>query len=106
MEKDWKTAELWDWYGVLLTERQREIFDLYYNRDCSLGEIGEEFGITRQSVRDALLKVRENLERYEECLHLSEKSAAVRELCREGREQFADARVSELLERIQKTVEG
>ncbi|MBQ7847547.1 MAG: DNA-binding protein, partial [Clostridia bacterium] len=42
---------LLDFYGELLTERQRELADLYYNDDLSLSEVAEECGITRQGVR-------------------------------------------------------
>ena len=43
---------LFDFYGETLTEKQRELFDLYYNEDLSLAEIAEHAGITRQGVRD------------------------------------------------------
>ena len=42
---------LFDYYGELLTEKQKTCFDLYYNQDLSLSEIAEEAGITRQGVR-------------------------------------------------------
>ena len=45
---------LFDFYGETLTEKQRELFDLYYNEDLSLSEIAEHAGITRQGVRDAV----------------------------------------------------
>ena len=45
---------LYDYYGDLLTERQRECFELRYNQDLSLGEIGQELGISRQGVHDNL----------------------------------------------------
>lgn len=44
---------LFDFYGETLTEKQRELFDLYYNEDLSLAEIAEHAGITRQGVRDS-----------------------------------------------------
>lgn len=47
---------LFDFYGELLTEKQRELFDLYYNEDLSLTEIAEHAGITRQGVRDAIVR--------------------------------------------------
>ena len=43
---------LFDFYGELLTDRQKEFYDLYYNEDLSLSEIAENYGISRQGVRD------------------------------------------------------
>ena len=45
---------LYDYYGDLLTDRQKECFELRYYQDLSLGEIGEELGISRQGVHDNL----------------------------------------------------
>ena len=45
---------LYDYYGNLLTARQREVFELRYDQALSLGEIGEELGISRQGVHDNL----------------------------------------------------
>lgn len=50
----YRMTMLYDFYGELLTERQREFYDLYYNEDLSLGEIAENYGITRQGVRDVI----------------------------------------------------
>ena len=47
---------LFDFYGELLTEKQRELFDLYYNEDLSLAEIADHAGISRQGVRDAIVR--------------------------------------------------
>ena len=47
---------LYDFYGEILTERQREFYDLYYNEDLSLGEIAENYGISRQGVRDVIVR--------------------------------------------------
>ena len=41
---------LFDFYGELLTDRQKEFYDLYYNEDLSLSEIAENYGISRQGV--------------------------------------------------------
>ncbi len=48
----YRMTMLYDFYGELLTDRQKEFFDLYYNEDLSLAEIAENAGISRQGVRD------------------------------------------------------
>ena len=52
----YRMAMLYDFYGDVLTERQKEFYDLYYNEDLSLGEIAENYGITRQGVRDVIVR--------------------------------------------------
>jgi len=61
---------LYDFYGQLLTPKQREYWELYYHHDLSLGEIGEEFGISRQAVYDILKRGEKLLEEYETKLGL------------------------------------
>lgn len=69
-EKSLELSVLYDFYGALLTDKQRAIFDMYYNEDLSLSEIAENEGITRQGVRDALLRGVKILEETEEKLGL------------------------------------
>lgn len=78
--KDVKFMRLWDLYGGLLTDTQREITNLYFNCDLSLGEIAEEKGISRQSVSDCLKKCRKRLEEYDGKLRFAE---ALDEVCGE-----------------------
>ena len=52
----YRMTMLFDFYGEVLTERQKEFFDLYYNEDLSLAEIAENYGITRQGVRDVIVR--------------------------------------------------
>ena len=47
---------LYDFYGNLLTDKQKDLFDLYYNEDLSLSEIADNIGITRQGVRDGIMR--------------------------------------------------
>ena len=68
MKDDLRFLRLWDLYSPLLTATQREITDLYFNYDLSLGEIAEQKGVSRQSVSDCLQKCRKQLETYEEKL--------------------------------------
>lgn len=57
---------LYDFYGELLTPRQREFFDLYYNEDLSLAEIAENNGITRQGVRDVIVRAENSMQDIED----------------------------------------
>lgn len=54
MAKDLTVSILLDFYGKVLTDKQRELMEQYYDEDLSLGEIADNFGITRQGVRDAI----------------------------------------------------
>ena len=62
----YRMAMLYDFYGDLLTPRQKEFYDLYYNDDLSLAEIAENYGITRQGVRDIIVRAEKDLEDIEE----------------------------------------
>ena len=66
--KDLKYLQLWDHYGALLTENQREICEMYYVLDLSLSEIAEQKQVSRQSVSEVLKVSRELLDSYEEKL--------------------------------------
>ena len=59
-------ALLFDTYGSMLTEKQQECFDMRYNQDLSLGEIGEILGVSRQAVNDNLNRTEALLRRMEE----------------------------------------
>ena len=52
----YRMTMLFDFYGEVLTDRQKEFFDLYYNEDLSLAEIAENSGISRQGVRDVIVR--------------------------------------------------
>ncbi len=73
MEKDFEYIELFELYKGLLTDKQREMFSLHHLCDLSLSEIAEQEGTARQSVHDAIKKVKIKLEEYEKALHLKEK---------------------------------
>ena len=103
---------LYDYYGELLTKRQQECFELRYNQDLSLGEIGQELGISRQGVYDNLSRTEALLQRMEE------KTGCVRRdlQCRTAAQKIAeiagvlsrvnDPAVKELAEQILSTVQG
>ena len=56
---------LFDYYGELLSEKQRTCFDLYYNQDLSLSEIAAELGVTRQGVHDSISRAEAALREFE-----------------------------------------
>ena len=70
MDKFTRIGSLYEFYGALLSKRQQEATALYYEENCSLAEIAEEFGISRQGVYDALHSAEKALEGYEEKLGL------------------------------------
>lgn len=72
MGKNLDVAVLLDFYGEMLTEKQRDVIDLYYNQDLSLSEIAEHEGITRQGVRDSIKRGEVFLFELEEKLRVFE----------------------------------
>ena len=79
---------LWlDFYGQLLTDRTREIMELYYQEDMSLSEIGELLGISRQGVHDKLRQGTSSLQDYEKKLKLAQRFLIQRDLARKALER-------------------
>lgn len=77
MNKDLKISVLMDFYGQMLTEKQRESMEFYYNDDLSLSEISEHMGITRQGVRDFIKRGEKQLIELENVLGLAERFEAM-----------------------------
>ena len=77
MIKNMNLSLLYDYYGSFLTDKQADIFDLYYNEDLSLSEIGEHLGITRQGARDALKRGEFILSEMEEKIGMVRKANAL-----------------------------
>ena len=74
IEKELQFCILLDYYGDMLTEKQRDVIDLYYNEDLSLSEIAEHENITRQGVRDSIKRGEQTMLELEEKFHLVERS--------------------------------
>lgn len=70
---------LYDFYGELLTEHQKEIYEQFILEDLSLSEIAETAGISRQGVHDLIKRCNQTLKTYEEKLHLVEKFVRIKE---------------------------
>lgn len=82
MEKIFEQVLLYDFYGELLTEHQRSIYEDAVCNDMSLGEIAEDRGISRQGVHDLIKRCDRLLLEYESKLHLVERFAAAKEKVR------------------------
>lgn len=78
MEEKIEQAYLYDFYGELLNEHQRRIYEDFVFNDLSLGEIANEEGISRQGVHDMVKRCNKTLEEYEQKLHLVEKFLNIR----------------------------
>lgn len=89
MEKFVEQTLLYDFYGELLNEHQRGIYqDIFFN-DLSLSEVADEYGISRQGVHDLIKRVNNTLNGYEEKLHLVSKFIETKEKVHEI-EQLSD----------------
>ena len=75
-----KLSVLFDYYHPILTEKQADVCDMYFNQNLSLSEISEIAGITRQGVRDSLKKSEKILLEHEEKLGIYEKDLKVADL--------------------------
>lgn len=109
MEKKVEISILCELYGKLLTEKQYEFIDDYYNNDLSLSEIAENNNITRQAVRDIIKKGEKKLFEYEEKLMFMKRTLnqekriekALSELTKIQKD-YSDKKVASVLESIKK----
>ena len=92
MAKDLEMGYLLDFYGEVLTPKQREMLRQYYNDDLSLSEIGENFGITRQGARDAIKHGETTLKELEAKVGFAARYRRVQEKLEELEQMVIDAR--------------
>ena len=92
---------LLDYYGSLLTEKQRNAFDLYYNQDLSLAEIAEQEGISRQGVHDTINRTEAALLQMEQSIGCIERAENIRQVmdkirtCAQALSSYEDPTVRE-----------
>ena len=79
----WELALLFDYYGSMLTDKQKDCFDMRYNQDLSLGEIAQELGVSRQAVNDNLTRTEALLRRMEENIGSVKRDNEIRNALRE-----------------------
>ena len=107
----YRMTMLFDFYGELLTERQKEFFDLYYNEDLSLSEIAENSGISRQGVRDVIVRAEAAMQEVEDKTglirrymqmqsHIAAIESAAAEIKTINYRQYEDPRIDRLADAI------
>ena len=107
----YRMTMLFDFYGELLTERQKDFFDLYYNEDLSLSEIAENSGISRQGVRDVIVRAEGVMQEVEDktglirrFLQMQTNISAIEEAVGELKiinyRQYEDPRIDQLADAI------
>lgn len=107
MDKIGRLALLFDFYGQLLTEKQQEMIGLYYEQNLSLGEIAEDFGVTRQAVHDIVRRCEKALENYERKLGLVAKYLKERSKLNEVSELIQNYKITknpESLEQVSRII--
>ena len=100
VEKIVEQTLLFDFYGELLTEHQRQIYEDVVFNDLSLSEVAEERGISRQGVHDMIRRCTKTLEGYEEKLGLVHRFLDLKAKAEKIRSITEDSRVKELAEEI------
>ena len=107
MEKIVKVAQLYDMYGPLLNEKQRDVINCYYNEDLSLQEIADNDGRSKQAISDMINRSVDKLFEFENELSLlkskTELKASlfeIRELIESSNNKEAILMLTELIEKI------
>lgn len=104
-----KQTLLYDFYGELLTEHQKEIYEQAVLEDYSLSEIAKEAGISRQGVHDMIKRCTKTLEGYEEKLRLVEKFVSVKQKVSEIDElleNYENQNAGELIAKVKQLTSG
>ena len=100
MDKSIRMSLLLEVYRNVLTERQADVVDLYYNQNLSLSEIAEDLKVTRQAVRKSIIEAEKNLVTFEEKLNIFEKQTKRQEIIDEILKTVKDKKVVKLIEEL------
>ena len=98
MEKFVERTLLYDFYGELLTKRQREIYESVVLEDFSLSEVAEDQGVSRQSVHDMVKRCDKTLQDYEDRLHLVDRFLRIRSQVRQIQEIAGNEGLEEIVQ--------
>ena len=104
MENIFKQNMLYDFYGELLTDHQKKIYEAAVFEDMSLSEIGAEFGISRQGVHDLIKRCDKILRDYEDKLHLLQRFEETKKMANQIHELSSKAKESADLESLRQKI--
>ena len=99
-----RRGDLYDYYGDLLSEHQKKIYESYVCEDLSLSEISESAGISRQGVSDLIRRCTQMMEDYDDKLGLIDRSKRLQSLCDEITEATDDDKVRKLIARMKEEI--
>lgn len=97
MENRLYLIDLYDYYGELLTEKQKIYFEDYYFNNLTLLEISENYSVSRNAVHKQLKEVELKLNHYEEILNLNEKNKRIKELIKQINNENLKEKIIDLL---------
>ena len=100
-----RLSMLYDFYGQLISEKQREAIEMYVNEDYSLSEVAENIGISRQGVREQIKHAESFLEKCEESLRLLERTKNISNDLNKLEESVKnDGKTAKILKDIRKNI--
>lgn len=105
MEEKVKISILLEIYGKLLTGKQYEFMDYYYNKDLSLSEIADNNNITRQAVNTILIKSKKKLEGFEKDLQFMKKQTKIKEQINKLEETKLEKEQKKIIESLKKQID-
>ena len=105
MEEKVRISILLELYGNLLTEKQQDFMDYYYNEDLSLSEIADNNNITRQAVRTILLKSKNKLEEYEAKLKFMQKEEEIKKQIEKIEQVITDKEIKKSIKKIKEQID-
>jgi predicted DNA-binding protein YlxM (UPF0122 family) len=97
MEENFYYVELFELYKELLTQKQRESFEMHFLLDFSLSEISEEKGISRQNVNDAIKSAKKKLDELEDALKLKAKFDALSALADDSKDENTASEIKRII---------
>lgn len=109
LQEIYELSILYDFYGELLSDHKKQIFEDYILNDLSLSEIADNTGLSRQGVHDIIKRCNRALRGYENALHLAEKFGRIKEIVGEIRElaetiEFSEISCKEEAKKVQEIV--